>query len=183
MRRPECYAVRLGQFAEALAIAVFLSDADALFRGQRPDRWATDSLSVSSCFPKSRSHPFSDQRLARTARLHRISGTPTRRKEATCLSPLSRTRSRCRTSGTVRAPTRVAAMTWRTGRTSTRAQRQTSASACRAAVHRAQAVSPMRQKNRGPCRPAAPSSPGASRTACSSCSCVLVDWSSVETRV
>ena len=74
---------------------------------------------------------------ARTARLHRISGTPVRRMEAMCLSPRSRTRSQSRTSGTVRAPTQVAATTWRTGRTSRRAQHQTFSSACRAAVPQA----------------------------------------------
>src|ERR1019366_429861 len=61
VRRPECYSVRLGQFAEALAVPVFLADADTLFLGQRPNRWATDSLSVSPSFSKSRSHPFPDQ--------------------------------------------------------------------------------------------------------------------------
>src|SRR5664280_2684246 len=61
MRRPECYAVRVGQVAETFAVAVLFSDAAALIRRERPNRWATDLLSVSSSFPKSRSHPFPDQ--------------------------------------------------------------------------------------------------------------------------
>src|ERR1019366_8247458 len=61
MRHPECYAVRVGQFAKTFAVAVLLSDASTLFRGKRPNRRPTDSLSVSSCFSKSRSHPLADQ--------------------------------------------------------------------------------------------------------------------------
>ena len=58
MRHPERYAVKFGQCAETLALAVLLADAAALILGQCPNRRATDSLSVSSCFPDSRSDPF-----------------------------------------------------------------------------------------------------------------------------
>src|ERR1035437_747260 len=61
MRRPECYAVRLGQFAKTLALAVFFAQTDALLLSQGPNWWATDSLSVSSCFPDSRTDSFPDQ--------------------------------------------------------------------------------------------------------------------------
>src|ERR1039458_10894990 len=61
MGRPECYAIRCGQFRETLAIAVFFLDANALFLGQRPNWWATDSLSVSPCLPDSRTDSFPDQ--------------------------------------------------------------------------------------------------------------------------
>src|ERR1019366_8412799 len=61
MCRPECYAVRVSQFAETLALAVFFPDASALFRGKRPNWWATDSLSVPARFSEARSHPLPDQ--------------------------------------------------------------------------------------------------------------------------
>jgi hypothetical protein len=61
MRRPECYSVRVGQFAEALAFLVLHSHSGALFCGQHPLWRATNSLPVTPGFPKSRSHPFPDQ--------------------------------------------------------------------------------------------------------------------------
>src|ERR1019366_5945602 len=51
----------LRQFAETLALPMFLPDANAFFRGQRPYRWATDLLAVASCFSKSRFYAFADQ--------------------------------------------------------------------------------------------------------------------------
>jgi len=126
---------------------------------------ADRSVCRSVALPQVPLSPVPRSGRARTERWHRISGTPARRKEGMCLSPRSRTQNQSRTSGTVRAPKQVAAMTWQTGRTSTPAQRQTSSSACREVAHRAQAASPMHRKSRGRCRPAAPSSCGVSRIA------------------
>ena len=58
---PEGYPIGVGQFAETFPIPMFLSHTGALFWSERPNWWATDSLSVSSCFPKSRPNQFSDQ--------------------------------------------------------------------------------------------------------------------------
>lgn len=61
MRRPECYAIRFGQFAEALAVQVFISQTHALFRRELPNWWPTNALSIPPCFSDSCPNPFSDQ--------------------------------------------------------------------------------------------------------------------------
>ena len=103
--------------------------------------------------------------LAQTARLRRKSEIPVRPTVARYQRPPSRRRNQCRTSERAQALRQVVAKIGQSGRTSTQARRQTSASAYRAAVRRGQAASPVRQRSRGPYRFAAPSSAGASHTA------------------